>query len=225
MLPFRTLQLPLAIASFALACSSEKLQTQQTEAGGKTSWLPEPPSATISVGSGSKPEPGSLAPSISASVVASTGTLLAVPSLSAPGESAVSAPIEPDAGPVLADVSYSVKMTNGIDCCDIYTMVKSDRQHNVCLFVELRQAVQSETKATSFRATVGADNCWDRLGDSAARKATSFDGKVYYAKDGTQPLMSVDVVAMFATDAQWTLPEAEVRALDLPIDGKWYPAK
>jgi hypothetical protein len=128
----------------------------------------------------------------------------------------------PDAGTVPPDVKYSAQITNGIDCCDFYTVVKADPVLDLCLFAEVREELGSAPVLSSASALESANDCWNRLQEPRT-EASTITGDVSFSFDATPATATFQLTADFTNPPSW-LPERVTASFEsLPLDGEWYP--
>jgi hypothetical protein len=177
------------------------------------------PDAALPASPGSTANDASIAPGAPSVEALPTSTIAASAALTTETSANL-----PDAGPT-GTVSYSAKLTNAINCCDMFTLVKSDSAADTCLFAELRWEVASETLTFSevpVRATAGAVDCWTRLGEVQAQTPTGFGGSVSIMYGATGAVMTAHLTLQSTPGAEWPAGETEFIARELPTDGLWY---
>jgi hypothetical protein len=128
----------------------------------------------------------------------------------------------PDAGASTAEgAQYSTQITNGIGCCDFYTLILADPMRDFCLFAEVRQEVGSGASFMEVTAVESADDCWNRRGE-AGTAATAFSGEVSLGFVDSASAMTFELNAEFSNPPAW-LPESVAASfIDLLADGEWY---
>lgn len=121
-------------------------------------------------------------------------------------------------------VLYSGKLTNGIDCCDFYTLIRSDAALGSCVVVEVTSE-PGNARATNAYAFSTDGDCWDAIGagdpDAGVRRtANSIQGEVNF--DGQ--LADFDLTLEFSQPPQGLSSSLQFQSASLPIDGNWYSA-
>jgi hypothetical protein len=133
---------------------------------------------------------------------------------------------EPERTCAESEIVYSAQMTNGINCCDFYSVIRFDPEVGSCVIVEVRHQVGDEPEATSARAVVGVEDCWAALGplegdagpNGAA--ATALGGVMSFDSPG---VLSFDLEIEFADGPEGVPPVVTFRANGLTTNGEWYP--
>jgi hypothetical protein len=144
-------------------------------------------------------------------------------------EAAVSAPVPassdatlPDAGSSSDEAMFSIRMTNPLNCCDVYTLATPRPVDDTCLFVEVTVQVGSVTTVTGVQRTTGAADCWDRFLDEDAQQAAEYDGTATTYFVGDVLLMTAHALASFPETSLLAAAEVEVTANGIPIDRMWH---
>jgi hypothetical protein len=169
----------------------------------------------------------------SAAAASTTGDLDAAVTSATPAmEAAVTSPVLPSGDATLPDAgtpadagTFSVKMTNPLNCCDVYTVATPRSVDDTCLFVEVTVQVGSITTVTGVKRTTGAADCWDRFLDEDAQEATVFDGDATTYFEGDALLMTAHATASFPETSLLSGAEVEVTANGIPIDQMWHTSQ